>query len=122
MSGTVGSAATAPRFPEAAHDALDDSQLRHNVRHATGIIQAKRNSMAEEMPDWEDLRDAGQAIKAHTLKYLDLYLEQFESNVTKAGGQVHWARDADEANQIIGGDYSRARGQRSHQGEDHDFE
>lgn len=102
MSIHVGSAETAPPFPKAAHNALDDSQLRRNVRHATGIIQNKRNSMAGEMPDWEELRTAGHAIKTHTLKYLDLYLEQFEANVTRAGGQVHWAADADEANQIIG--------------------
>ncbi len=102
MSIRVGSAATASPFPEAAHDALEDSQLRRNVRNATNIIQAKRNNMAGEMPDWEELRTAGHAIKAHTLKYLDLYLEQFEARVTEAGGNVHWARDADEANRIIG--------------------
>src|SRR5579875_2852146 len=103
MSVHVGSAADAPPFPKAAHEALDDAQLRRNVRHATDIIQAKRNNMAGETPDWEQLRTAGYAIKAHTLKYLDLYLEQFEGNVIKAGGTVHWARDADEANRIIGG-------------------
>ncbi len=103
MSIHVGPAESAPPFPKAAHEALDDSQLRRNVRHATDIIQAKRNRMAAEMPDWEALRTAGQAIKNHTLKYLDLYLEEFEANVSKAGGRVHWAADADEANEIIGG-------------------
>ena len=101
MSVRVGSAASAPPFAEAAHEALEDSQLRRNVRKATATIQAKRNAMAGEMPDWEELRTAGHSIKSHTLKYLDLYLEQFEANVTKAGGTVHWARDADEANTII---------------------
>jgi L-lactate dehydrogenase complex protein LldF len=57
--------------------------------------------MTGELPDWEQLRAAGHAIKTHTLKYLDFYLEQFEANVTRAGGVVHWARDADEANEII---------------------
>jgi L-lactate dehydrogenase complex protein LldF len=102
LSIQVGSAASAASFPEAAHEALENSQLRRNVRHATGIIQAKRRNMTGELPDWEELRAAGHAIKAHTLKYLDLYLDQFESNVTNAGGKVHWARDADEANRIIG--------------------
>lgn len=101
MSIRVGSAADARPFPEAAHDALEDSQLRRNVRNATATIQAKRNRMSAEMPDWEQLRAAGHAIKSHTLKYLDLYLEQFETNVTRAGGIVHWAQDADEANTII---------------------
>ena len=53
------------------------------------------------MTDWEALRDAAHAIKEHTLRHLDVYLEQFEVACTQAGGQVHWARDADEANRII---------------------
>src|SRR5262249_21086829 len=32
---------------------------------------------------------------------LDAYLEQFERNCTAAGGHVHWARDADEANRQV---------------------
>src|SRR5438270_1583745 len=101
MSIHVGSAASAAPFPEAASAALDNSQLRRNVRHATDIIQLKRKNMTGELPDWEELRSAGHAIKTHTLKYLDVYLEEFEKNFTKNGGVVHWARDADEANQII---------------------
>ena len=101
MSGSVGSAATAAPFPVLAHEALDNSQLRRNVHKATEIIQAKRRNMTGELPDWEELRAAGHAIKAHTLKYLDVYLEQFESKVREAGGVVHWARDAGEANAII---------------------
>ena len=31
-----------PPFPEAAKAALADSQLRHNLAHATGVIRAKR--------------------------------------------------------------------------------
>ncbi len=103
MSIHIGNAESAAAFPEAAQKALADAQLRANVRNATDIIQAKRNNMTAELPDWEALRSAGHAIKTHTLKYLDLYLEQFEANVTRAGGTVHWAADADEANQIIGG-------------------
>ena len=101
MSIHVGSAATAAPFPEAASSALGNSQLRRNVRHATDIIQAKRDNMTGELPDWEELRAAGSAIKAHTLKYLDVYLEKFEQNVVRNGGVVHWAQDADEANGII---------------------
>ena len=101
MSNQVGSSATAAPFPQLAHEALDNSQLRRNVRNATDIIQAKRRNMTGELPDWEELRTAGHAIKTHTLKFLDIYLEQFERNVQENGGVVHWARDAEEANQII---------------------
>src|SRR6185436_17110536 len=39
--------------------------------------------------------------KLHTIGRLDHYLEQFESNATRLGAQVHWARDAAEHNQIV---------------------
>ncbi len=38
---------------------------------------------------------------AHTLDHLDYYLEQFEANIIKAGGHVHYASNAEEANEIV---------------------
>ena len=64
-----------PDFPTAALPLLQDIQLRKNVRHATGIIQGKRARVVGEMPDWQALRESGQRIRAHSLQYLDLYLE-----------------------------------------------
>ena len=87
-------------FPAAAHELLKDSQIRKNVRHATNVITAKRAKVVDEMPDWQQLRDAGSAIRQHALDHLDEYLQQFEAACTAAGGQVHWAIDAAEANRI----------------------
>src|SRR5918998_1660399 len=56
-----------------------------------------------EMPDWEELREAGRALKERVTRHLDTYLVQLEESVTQAGGTVHWARDAGEANRIIAG-------------------
>jgi len=39
-------------------------------------------------------------IKDRTMRSLDRHLEEFERAFTAAGGEVHWARDADEANAI----------------------
>jgi L-lactate dehydrogenase complex protein LldF len=100
MSVRVGKTAAAADFPVAAKTALKNDQLRRNVHHATTVIRNKRALRVEEMPDWEQLRDAASAIKAHTLKHLDEYLVEFERNCELAGGKVHWARDADEANTI----------------------
>jgi L-lactate dehydrogenase complex protein LldF len=90
-------------FPVAARRALGDTQLRQNLGNATRTIRAKRASVVAELPDWEALRDAGQAIKAETMAHLDSYLEQLEANVSRRGGTVHWARDAGEACQIVSG-------------------
>ncbi len=101
MSIHVGEAAEAPDFKKAAHVLLGNKQVRANVRRATETIRNKRANVVGEMPDWEDLRNSAAAIKQNVLRNLDTYLEQFEAACTKAGGKVHWARDADEANRII---------------------
>ncbi|GAA1771169.1 LutB/LldF family L-lactate oxidation iron-sulfur protein [Streptomonospora arabica] len=92
-----------PTFPEAAKSATGDSQLRHNLRKATRTIRDKRAGVVGELDDWSDLRAAGKAIKDRTLRHLDGYLEQLDEAVTAAGGRVHWAADADEANEIVTG-------------------
>jgi L-lactate dehydrogenase complex protein LldF len=101
MTIRVADAAQSPSFQKAAIPLLHDTQLRANVRHATDVIQRKRAAVVAESPDWQELRSAASAIKAHTLRHLDRYLLQFEQACTAAGGHVHWAADADEANRII---------------------
>jgi L-lactate dehydrogenase complex protein LldF len=88
-------------FPEAARVELANAQLRANLRNATDTIRAKRARVVAEAPDWEELREAGKAIKDDVLANLDTYLLQFEAAVEAAGGRVHWARDAAEANAIV---------------------
>jgi L-lactate dehydrogenase complex protein LldF len=97
----VGGLEGAEPFPVAAREALRDSQLRANLRHATSTIRAKRARVVEELSDWEQLRLAGEAIKRATLADLDTHLERLEAEVTARGGTVHWARDANEANEIV---------------------
>lgn len=91
-----------PPFPEAARAAVEDSRLRHNLRKATHTIRDKRGHAVGELgDDWSELRSEGAAIKEHTLRHLDHYLEQVEESVQRAGGTVHWACDAAEANDIV---------------------
>jgi iron-sulfur cluster protein len=100
--GVVTDAARHPSFPEAARTALADTQLRHNLGHATHTIRAKRAAVVAEVPDWEQLREAGRALKERVLRHLDEHLLELESAVQRAGGVVHWARDAEECNRIVG--------------------
>ena len=103
MSGVALDPKTAPTFPMAAKVLVGDTQMRKNVRHATDVIQAKRARVVGEMPDWQALRESGRRLREHTMKFLDGYLEEFERKCTAAGGVVHWAKDADEARQIVVG-------------------
>lgn len=88
-------------FALAAERELANRQLRANLHRATRTIRAKRASAVAEVPDWEELREAGRAIKQDVLAHLDRYLVEFEEAVTTAGGMVHWARDAAEANATV---------------------
>jgi len=88
-------------FPDAARTALADTQLRRNLGGATATIRDKRLRVVAEVDDWEQLREAGSALKADVMARLPELLVQLERNVTAQGGVVHWARDAAEANQIV---------------------
>ena len=88
-------------FPKAAKEELKNEQMRANIRHATHTIRGKRANVVGEVPDWQQLRAAGSAIKERVMAQLPELLEAFEKNVMARGGVVHWARDADEANRIV---------------------
>jgi L-lactate dehydrogenase complex protein LldF len=90
-----------PAFPKAAAAAVRDTTLLGNLRHATRTIRDKRAKAVAELSDWPELREAGKQVKDHTLQHLDTYLLQLEESVTAAGGNVHWAADAAEANRIV---------------------
>ncbi len=88
-------------FPAAARPALANTQLRRNIGKATQAIRAKRARTVGELDDWEALREAGRAIKERTLRHLPEHLERLETEVVRAGGHVHWARDGAEAGEIV---------------------
>jgi L-lactate dehydrogenase complex protein LldF len=96
-------------FPRAASVALRDSQLRRNLAKATTTIRAKRAGVVGEVPDWEELRQAGRALKDSALASLDTQLERLEAAVVSAGGHVHWAKDGKEGCAIVA-DIARSHG------------
>ncbi|MGD0196784.1 MAG: LutB/LldF family L-lactate oxidation iron-sulfur protein [Solirubrobacteraceae bacterium] len=98
-------------FAAGAQVALEDAQLRANIRHATHTIREKRALAIAELSDWEQLREAGKRIKERALRHLDVHLEQLERSVSAAGGIVHWAADGAQANRIVG-DLTEAAGAR----------
>ncbi len=97
----VGHLRGARPFPQEAAAAVTDRTLRSNLTGATTRIRAKRDAAVSEVADWEQLREAGAAIKDDVLAHLDTYLLRLEEQVTARGGTVHWAADAAEANRII---------------------
>ncbi|AKE41658.1 (4Fe-4S) cluster-containing protein [Corynebacterium kutscheri] len=90
-------------FVHNAHKDLYNATQRRNLTKATTTIRGKRLNVTAEMPDWEEIRQAGSDIKRDVGQRMDELLLQFEAAVTARGGHVHWARDAKEAGDIITG-------------------
>lgn len=65
------------------------------------LIRQKRDRAAQQVPDWELLRETASQIKAHTLSNLHDYLVQFEAACQANGVTVHWAATPDEHNRIV---------------------
>ncbi|RYG46339.1 iron-sulfur cluster-binding protein [bacterium] len=99
MSG--GGIRPALPFPAAAKITLGNAQTRRNLRHATKTIREKRLRAVGELENWEELRLQGAAIKDEVLANLATLLPELEASVKRAGGQVHWARTAEEAVEIV---------------------
>ena len=56
----------------------------------------------------EDMRDRARAIRLRSLANLDRLLTEFADKVALVGGQVHFAADAQEANEIVAGILERS--------------
>ena len=87
-------------FSANAEAAVVDAGLQKRLR-VLDTFTLRRAAAFAELPDGEALRDRARAIKEQTIANLDHYLVQLEQNVERLGGHVHWARNGDEARQII---------------------
>jgi L-lactate dehydrogenase complex protein LldF len=92
---------TSAQFARNAHEAFEDAQLQKALHFVREGFVTPRGLAAARLPEFDALRDSAADIKAHTLAYLDLYLEAYEKKVIASGGQVHWAQTAEEANEIV---------------------
>jgi L-lactate dehydrogenase complex protein LldF len=81
--------------------ALNDRQLRKNLRSAMDGLRIKRLAVFDDAAELDALRRQGNAVKARALGSLPRLLEQLEQKCTQNGIQVHWAETIDEANGIV---------------------
>lgn len=87
--------------PQEAAKFVSNDERMHWHDKALWFVRAKRDTASKSIPEWEELREIANEIKTHTLSKLDYYLEEFEKNATKKGIVVHWAKDAQEHNEIV---------------------
>ena len=78
----------------------DQPEVRTAVTGATVAFDEKRRRAYREV-DADAWRRWAEAVKNHLLTHLDDYLTEAEARLEANGAQVHWARDADEAREIV---------------------
>jgi len=92
-------------FKRTAGNSLHDLSLQKNLGKAKGKFVGKRDhafaDLAADGCAFAPLRDAGQAIRQRTLAELGPWLERFETEATKRGAEVLWARDGHQIRDLI---------------------
>jgi L-lactate dehydrogenase complex protein LldF len=92
---------TSHLFKDNASRALTDQHLQQALVHVRTKFIDKRMQAIDALPEFDALRDAARDLKNHVLSRLDEYLVEFEGNVVKNGGQVHWCATPAEARKTI---------------------
>ncbi|BDA82794.1 iron-sulfur cluster-binding protein [Aureimonas sp. SA4125] len=92
---------TSHAFKANSVKALADPELQRAMGNVEKGFIGKRQKAVDLLPEFDALRDSAVAIKNHTLKHLDLYIEAYVKRVEAAGGTVHFAEDADHAKAIF---------------------
>ncbi|GIP27493.1 iron-sulfur cluster-binding protein [Paenibacillus sp. J23TS9] len=85
---------------ERAKSALKDEFLIDAVKFTTEKLKNGKKAATEEHGNWEEWRERGRLIRAHTISHLDYYLSKFIENARAQGVHVHFAPDAKDAARI----------------------
>ena len=92
---------TSQRFKENARRALADRNIQAAMASAGGGFIRSRAAARAALPEFDALRDTARDLKNHVLANLADYLEAYEKKVVDAGGHVHWAETAEDAQRIV---------------------
>lgn len=92
--------------------ALADATIQESLGALYTGFHAARQAAAAATDGWEEQRDRGRAVKAHTIAHLDHYLEMLAAKVAENGGHVHFAEDARDASRYVL-ELAQARGVRT---------
>ena len=88
-------------FFSLAEIGIHDPSLQKNLGVFRDFVPGAREKAIGRMENYAALRQQLKQIKNYVLANLGDYLEKFESQVIAAGGHVHWARNAEDLNNIV---------------------
>jgi L-lactate dehydrogenase complex protein LldF len=89
------------KFAELAKKELQNVRSRAFLKTMPPVLHAKREIGLSTFPDIPAAQAYGAAIRAEAIARLPELLEEFEKNVQANGAKVFWARNGQEANEVI---------------------
>lgn len=89
------------KHAEAASRFISNKEQETWHNETLWLVRTKRDKMAMNVPEWEELRELSSKIKMHTISHLDKYAAQFAEKAKLNGVIIHWAKDAKEHNEIV---------------------
>ena len=94
---------TLPPFPVRARAAVKDERLHIALNRATDALGSRRSTALGSLPNADLVRDVTRKAKMEMLHDLAGHLERFEEKLKANGVHVHWAENAEQANEIVVG-------------------
>ncbi len=88
-------------FDKRVDQALKDPFLKSSLKNAQDKFRNNKENAYEALGNLEEWRTRAEAVRTHTIKYLDYYLDQFITNAEKSGIHIHFALTDEEAVQTI---------------------
>ena len=83
---------------EKANDLEHRRKINFNIAKYNAVVPKGK----EQFTDLERVRELAKNKKWEAIEHLDLYLTQFEDQITKRGAKVFWAEDSEQALNFIG--------------------
>jgi len=80
-----------------AFDLDHRKKINFNIARYNAVVPQGK----EQFSDLDMAREKAKNLKWKVMEKLDKYLEQFEQNLTRNGGKLIWAEDAEEARRAI---------------------
>ncbi|SMO34939.1 LutB/LldF family L-lactate oxidation iron-sulfur protein [Melghirimyces algeriensis] len=90
-----------PPFHDRTKEAIEHPFLQKAVRYTQDRLRGGKKRAEAEIGNWEEWRLKAEAIRRHTVEHLDVYLDQFTTNVENAGGTVHFADTSQEVLDLV---------------------
>ncbi|MFS0822057.1 LutB/LldF family L-lactate oxidation iron-sulfur protein [Bacillus sp. 1P02SD] len=89
------------KFKTRVQKEVQNTFMRGAVSKAQETIQGRKQTVTDELGNWEEWRNHGEEIRQHVLENLDYYLFQLSEQVSNRGGHVFFAQTAEEASTYI---------------------